>query len=106
MASYTKQAKDESLQHPAMRARAIRAGAVARRRRLSLRWRAMTRAPVHAADFPPYPFDEPCRRCRRRGPQMVSFDRDCGEVIGDHYHRECIACGARWLEQCARSRRA
>ena len=46
MASYTKQAKDESLQYLAMRARAIRAGAVARRRRLSLRWRAMTRAPV------------------------------------------------------------
>jgi hypothetical protein len=34
---------------------------------------------------------------------MVIFDRDCGAVIGEHYHRECLACGARWLEQCARS---
>jgi hypothetical protein len=33
---------------------------------------------------------------------MVIFDRDCGEVIGDRYHRECLACGVRWLEQCAR----
>jgi hypothetical protein len=32
---------------------------------------------------------------------MVIFDRECGEVIGEHYHRECRACGARWLEQCA-----
>jgi len=32
--------------------------------------------------------------------------REFGEVIGEHYHRECLACGARWLEQCARSRRA
>jgi hypothetical protein len=31
------------------------------------------------------------------------FDRDCREVIGEHYHRECRACGLRWLEQCARS---
>ena len=30
---------------------------------------------------------------------MVIFDRDCGEVIGEHYHRECRACGARWLER-------
>jgi len=28
---------------------------------------------------------------------MVIFDRECGEVIGEHYHRECRACGARWL---------
>jgi len=34
---------------------------------------------------------------------MVIFDRECGEVIGEHYHRECRACGARWLERCARS---
>jgi hypothetical protein len=32
---------------------------------------------------------------------MVIFDRECGEVIGSHYHRECRACGARWLERCA-----
>jgi hypothetical protein len=32
---------------------------------------------------------------------MVIFDRECSEVIGEHYHRECLACGARWLEQCA-----
>jgi len=32
---------------------------------------------------------------------MVIFDRDCGAVIGEHYHRECLACGARWLEKCA-----
>jgi hypothetical protein len=30
------------------------------------------------------------------------FDRDCRDVTGEHYHRECLACGARWLEQCAR----
>jgi hypothetical protein len=63
----------------------------------------MTTAPVDAATLPPYNFDEPCRQCRRRGPQMVMFDRDCREVSGEHYHRECRACGARWLEQCARS---
>jgi len=34
------------------------------------------------------------------------FDRNCREVTGEHYHRECRACGARWLEQCARSRPA
>jgi hypothetical protein len=44
---------------------------------------------------------EPCRQCRRRGPQMVIFDRDCREVRGEHYHRECRACSARWLAQCA-----
>jgi hypothetical protein len=65
----------------------------------------MTSAPVHAADLPPYTFRELCQECRRRGPQMVIFDRDCAEVIGEHYHRERRACGARWLEQCARSRR-
>jgi hypothetical protein len=37
-----------------------------------------------------------------RAPAMVIFDRDCGEVTREHYHRECLACGARWLEQCAR----
>ena len=45
---------------------------------------------------------EPCRQCGRPDSRiMVIFDRDCGEVIGEHYHRECRACGARWLEQCA-----
>lgn len=34
---------------------------------------------------------------------MVIFDHDCREVTGNHYHRECLACGARWLEQCARA---
>jgi hypothetical protein len=66
----------------------------------------MTSAPVNAADLPPYTFRHPCRACRRRAPALVVFDRECGEVIGDHYHRECTACGARWLERCARSRRA
>jgi hypothetical protein len=66
----------------------------------------MTRAPVHAADLAPYTFGQPCWRCRSRGPQMVISDRECSEVIGAHYHRECRPCGARWLEQCARSRRA
>jgi len=42
------------------------------------------------------------RRCRRRAPALVVFDRDCREVTGEHYHREYLACGARWLEQCAR----
>jgi hypothetical protein len=32
---------------------------------------------------------------------MVIFDRDCGAVRGGHYHRECLACDGRWLEQCA-----
>jgi hypothetical protein len=61
----------------------------------------MTTAPVEQADLPPYTFRQPCRRCRRRAPALVVFDRDCGEVSGAHYHRECLACGARWLEQCA-----
>jgi hypothetical protein len=61
----------------------------------------MTTAPVDATDLPPYTFDQPCQECRRQGPQMVIFDRDCREVIGSHYHRECRACGARWLERCA-----
>jgi hypothetical protein len=62
----------------------------------------MTTAPVDAADLPPYTFRQPCRRCRRRAPALVVFDRECGAVIGEHYHRECLACGARRLEQCAR----
>jgi hypothetical protein len=66
----------------------------------------MTSAPVKAADLPPYTFREPCRKCRRRAPAMVIFDREWAEVAGEHYHRECLACGARWLEQCARSRSA
>ena len=61
----------------------------------------MLHAPVDAADFPPYTFRQPCRQCRRRAPAMVIFDRECGEVIGAHYHRECRACGARWLERCS-----
>jgi len=64
----------------------------------------MTTAPVDETDLPPY--RHPCPRCGGRGPIRVHFDRDCGAVRGDHYHRECLACGARWLEQCARSRRA
>jgi hypothetical protein len=32
---------------------------------------------------------------------MVIFDRDCGAVRGDHYHRHCRACDGRWLEKCA-----
>jgi hypothetical protein len=62
----------------------------------------MTTAPVDAAALPPYTFRHPCRRCGRRAPALVVFDRDCGEVIGEHYHGECLVCGARWLEQCAR----
>jgi hypothetical protein len=59
-------------------------------------------APVDAATLPPYSFRQPCRQCRRRTPALVIFDRDCRLVIGEHYHRECLAFGARWLEQCAR----
>jgi hypothetical protein len=62
----------------------------------------MTRAPVDAADLPPYTFRQPCGQCRRRAAALVIFDRDCRDVTGEHYHRECLACGARWLEQCAR----
>jgi hypothetical protein len=73
---------------------------------MAVEMRAMTSAPVHAADLPPYTFGQPCRQCGRRAPALVIFDRECTEVIGAHYHRECRARGARWLEQCARSRRA
>ena len=66
----------------------------------------MTSAPVNAGDLPPYTFRQPCCACRRRAPALFVFDRDCREVTGEHYHRECLACGARWLEQCARSRSA
>jgi hypothetical protein len=63
-------------------------------------------APVAPTDLPPYTIHQPCRHCGRRAPAMVIFDRECAEVIGAHYHRECLACGARWLERCARSRGA
>jgi hypothetical protein len=36
-------------------------------------------------------------------PARVVFDHECRDVTGSHYHRHCPACGARWLEQCARS---
>jgi hypothetical protein len=32
---------------------------------------------------------------------MVIFNRDCGAVRGDHYHRHCRACDGRRLEKCA-----
>ena len=63
----------------------------------------MVSAPVEPSDLPPYTFRQPCRQCRRCAPALVIFDRDCQDVIGTHYHRECLACGARWLEQCARA---
>ena len=62
----------------------------------------MPSAPVDAADLPLYTFRQLCRHCRHRAPALVVFDRDCREVTGEHYHRECLACGERWLEQCAR----
>jgi hypothetical protein len=55
----------------------------------------MPSAPVEATALPPYTFRQPCRRCRRHAPALVVFDRDCRAVIGEHYHRECLACGAR-----------
>ena len=33
---------------------------------------------------------------------MVIFDRDCGAVLSDHYHRHCRACDGRWLEKSRR----
>src|SRR5262249_28595301 len=40
--------------------------------------------------------------CGRRDSRiMVIFDRDCGAVRGDHYHRHYLACDGRWLEKCA-----
>jgi hypothetical protein len=63
----------------------------------------VTTAPADAAALPPYTFRHPCRRCRRRANALVVFERDCGEVVGAHYHRECLACGARWVEQGAAS---
>jgi len=68
----------------------------------------MTTARIDENELPPYtPPLEPCRQCGRRdSPIMVIFDRDCGAVRGDHYHRECLACGARRREQCARIRSA
>jgi hypothetical protein len=62
----------------------------------------MPSAPVESSEFPPYTFGQPGRQCRRRAPALVIFDRDCRQVTGEHYPRECLACGARWLEQCAR----
>jgi len=53
--------------------------------------------------LPPYRHRGPCPRCGGRGPIRVHFDRDCSEVPGNDYHRECPGCGARWLEQCARA---
>ena len=72
------------------------------------RARGMTTARIDENELPPYtPPLEPCRQCgRRESPIMVIFDRDCGAVRGDHYHRECLACGARRREQCARIRSA
>src|SRR5262249_56689815 len=32
-------------------------------------------------------FRQSYRECRRRAPAMVIFDRECGAVIGAHYHR-------------------
>jgi hypothetical protein len=62
----------------------------------------MPSAPVEPTDLPPYTFRQPCHRCQRLAQALVVFDRDCRDVTGEHYHRECLACGARWLEQCAR----
>ena len=57
----------------------------------------MTTAPVAAAALPPYTFRQACRRCRRRAPALVVFDRDCGakdrawEVHQeDHWHRDWV----------------
>ena len=63
----------------------------------------MTTVQIDENVLPAYtPPREPCRQCGRRDSRiMVIFDRDCGAVIGEHYHRECRACGARWLEKCA-----
>jgi hypothetical protein len=47
--------------------------------------------PADAADLPPYTFRHPCRQCRRQAPAMEIFDRDCREVTGELYHRECLA---------------
>jgi hypothetical protein len=67
------------------------------------RARGMTTAHIDENALPPYsPPPELCRQCGRRDSRiMVILDRDCGAVRGDHYHRECLACGARWLEKCA-----
>ena len=62
----------------------------------------MTTSPVDAVALPPCTFREPCRQYRPRLAALVVFDRDCRDVTSEHYHRECLACGARWLEQCAR----
>ena len=67
------------------------------------RARGMTTARIDESALPPYtPLREPCRQCGRRDLRiMMIFDRECGAVIGAHIHRECRACGARWLEKCA-----
>jgi hypothetical protein len=66
----------------------------------------MTTARIEENDLPPYtPPREPCRQCGRRDSRiMVFFDRDCGAVGGDHYHCECLACGARGGPKNARRR--
>jgi hypothetical protein len=63
----------------------------------------MTTARIDENALPPYtPPREPCPHSGRRDSRiMVIFDRDCGAVRGDHYHRHCRACGGRWLEKCA-----
>jgi len=59
----------------------------------------MTVEPVDETDLPPYGHRGPCPRCGGRGPIRVHFDRDCGAVRGDHYHRLC-PCGYQWVERC------
>ena len=54
----------------------------------------MPSAPIESSDLPAYTFRQPCGQCRRRAPALVILDRDCRDVIGTHYHRECLACGA------------
>src|SRR5262249_25495410 len=76
MASYTKQAKAESLQYPAMRAGAIRAGAMARFE--YERWSASWGDGVNAARPPPEPWygrrwvrrNGRARRARNHGGRM------------------------------------
>jgi hypothetical protein len=63
--------------------------------------RAITTAPVEAADLPPFTNQSGrCPRCVGRGPIRVHFDRDCARARGDHFHRLC-PCGAEWIERCS-----
>jgi len=61
-------------------------------------WASMTSAPVNARRPPAIHVPPVVPAVPATAPAMVMFDWECGEVIGEPYHRERAACGTRWLE--------